>query len=202
MLPTRQLSTFDLNLLRALDVLLRERSVTRSAMELNVTQQAVSGSLKRLREYFGDPLLVRTRHGLEPTPLAVALAAPVRDALHGIMSALETVPTFVPGATKRRFRMAMPDHCSLTVLPLLVAELARTALCITYEVIPINRQAVYDMDLGNLEFLIISQGHGGQLYLSQSIRTVLLFTDRFVCVVDSRCTDLSLRPMPIGIMSS
>lgn len=181
---TPQLATFDFNLLRTLNVLLRERSVTRSAKELNLTQQAVSGSLKRLREQFNDPLLIRIGQRLEATPLALALVTPVRDALRQIALTLEAAPVFNSEATKRRFRIAMSDHSSLTLLPRLVSGVARLAPGITYEVVPVNRRAVYELDLGDLDFLVMPQGHGDQPHLSQRISSLSLFHDHFVCVAD------------------
>lgn len=68
----------DLNLLVVLDVLLEERSVTRAAARLHVTQSTVSGMLARLRDALGDPLFVRTRTGIAPTPRAEAMAGPLR----------------------------------------------------------------------------------------------------------------------------
>ena len=67
--------------LRVLDVLLRERSLTRAAKVLDVTQPALSKTLARLRRYFDDPLFVRVSHRMEPTPKALALARPVGDVL-------------------------------------------------------------------------------------------------------------------------
>lgn len=67
------LEHIDLNLLVYIDVLLRERNVTRAANALGITQPAMSNSLKRLRDTFGDPLLVRTSEGMQPTERAVAL---------------------------------------------------------------------------------------------------------------------------------
>ena len=72
------LSKFDLNLLRGLDVLLEERNVTRAAERLFITQQAASGTLQRLRRHFDDELLTRVGRHLEPTPLARSLVTPVR----------------------------------------------------------------------------------------------------------------------------
>jgi hypothetical protein len=70
------LRTLDLNLLKTLDALLDERSVTRAAARLALTQPAVSGMLNRLRDYFDDPLFIRAPHGIVPTTRAEALAAP------------------------------------------------------------------------------------------------------------------------------
>ncbi len=68
------LRTLDLNLLKTLDALLDERSVTRAAARLALTQPAVSGMLNRLRDYFDDPLFIRAPHGMVPTTRAEALA--------------------------------------------------------------------------------------------------------------------------------
>ena len=73
--------TLDLNLLKALDALLDERSVTRAANRLSLTQPAVSGMLNRLRESFADPLFVRAQRGIVPTLRAEQLATPVKKLL-------------------------------------------------------------------------------------------------------------------------
>lgn len=185
---THDIGRFDFNLLRALDALLRERNVTRAADELNVTQQAMSGSLKRLREYFDDPIFVRVGQHLEPTPMALALVEPVRDTMQQIALTLETTPTFAPEITKRHFRIAMSDHASLTLLPHLIAHLTNVAPGISYEIQPVTKDTLYDLDLGELDFSIMPQNlrvHQSNLSsLSNKIRTMPLFTDNFVCVID------------------
>ena len=75
---------FDLNLLRVLDALLRERNVSRAAERLSLSQPAVSNALNRLRELLNDPLLVRVGRAMQPTPRALSLEAPIRDALQQI----------------------------------------------------------------------------------------------------------------------
>lgn len=89
------LSHFDLNLLRSLDVLLAERNVTRAAERLHVTQQAASGALQRLRTHFEDELLTRVGRQLELTALARSLLVPVRNAFwfsQGVRAAIR-MPT-------------------------------------------------------------------------------------------------------------
>ena len=81
------LRTLDLNLLKTLDALLDERSVTRAAARLALTQPAVSGMLNRLRDYFEDPLFIRAPHGIVPTTRAEAMAAPVKRILADIACA-------------------------------------------------------------------------------------------------------------------
>jgi hypothetical protein len=68
----------DLNLLAALDKLIRLRSVSRAAEELSITQSAMSNALNRLRQHFDDPLLVQVGRRMELTPRAIALEQPVR----------------------------------------------------------------------------------------------------------------------------
>lgn len=82
----KRLSKIDLNLLIALEVLLEERSVTRAAQRLFITQPAMSKTLQRLRDLFNDPLFTRTAHGLVPTPKAADLQQP----LVAILEQLET----------------------------------------------------------------------------------------------------------------
>jgi len=188
-MPDFNLGKFDLNLLRALHVLLRERNVTRAADELHVTQQAMSGSLKRLREHFDDPLLIRVGKHLEPTPMALALVAPVHDAMQQITLALETTPSFSPEHTRRHFRIAMSDHTSLTLLPQLIAELTRRAPGISVDIQPATKHTLHDLDRGELDFCVIPkslrvlQSHLPSL--SDDIHALPLFEDRFVCIVDA-----------------
>jgi hypothetical protein len=111
-----QFSHFDLNLLRSLDALLAERNVTRASERLFVTQQAMSGALRRLREHFENELLVRVGRQMELTPLARSLALPVREALLKAETALNTQPSFDPVTAKGTVRVAMSDYTSL-VLP-------------------------------------------------------------------------------------
>jgi DNA-binding transcriptional LysR family regulator len=82
------ISEFDLNLLVVFDALLLEKNVTRAARRLGVSQSALSKSLARLRAGIGDPLFERTRHGIAPTPRALAMAAPLRAALESVQAAL------------------------------------------------------------------------------------------------------------------
>ena len=64
------LATFDLNLLLVFEAILRERSVTRAAEHLSLSQPAMSHALNRLRWLLKDQLFVRTPAGMMPTPRA------------------------------------------------------------------------------------------------------------------------------------
>ncbi|MGY3726626.1 MULTISPECIES: LysR family transcriptional regulator [Cobetia] len=106
----------DLNLLQVLQVLLEECSVTRAAGRLHLSQSAVSKSLARLRAMFDDPLFIRERHGLRPTPRAFGL----RGELAELLSRLEHLsapPTFTPATSRRRFQLAVLESAWATLMP-------------------------------------------------------------------------------------
>jgi DNA-binding transcriptional LysR family regulator len=112
------LKGLDLNLLVALDVLLREKSITRGGERLGLSQSAMSGALARLREYFSDPLLVPVGRSLMLTPLAEGLADPVGRILHQIQDTISTRAEFHPAQSDRRFSvMAFPERYALANHP-------------------------------------------------------------------------------------
>jgi DNA-binding transcriptional LysR family regulator len=116
--------SLDIGMLRAFDALLTERSVSRAAARLFLSQPAVSSSLKRLREVFGDQLFTRTAHGVEPTPRAHALAPHVHAVLAEVSRLLTAGREFEPALSDRVFRMAGSDNMSRLILPPLCSLLA------------------------------------------------------------------------------
>ena len=101
---------FDLNLLRVLDTLLSERSVTKAAERLHLSQPAVSSALSRLRSAFGDQLFERKYGGLEPTAFARAIEPEVRDVMARLELTLTATKSFEPISTSRTFRLAASDY--------------------------------------------------------------------------------------------
>ena len=118
---------FDLNLLRVLDALLRDRNVSRAAERLSLSQPAVSNALNRLRELLDDPLLVRVGRVMQPTPRALSLEAPIRDALQQIEHTLNAGDFFEPATSHQRFVIAVTDYVELICMPALMARLAQVA---------------------------------------------------------------------------
>lgn len=171
------LHLFDLNLLVALDALLTERNVTRAGNRLNLSQSAMSGALARLRHYFADELLVPVGRQMVLTPMAEGLVAPVRDILLQIRGTLGAKPRFEPVTATRHLSLAVSDY----VTDILMAAVLRTARCqaphITFELRPVGRRAVEDLESGELDFLIAPEG-----YVSPSQPTEVLFEDTFTCV--------------------
>ena len=104
------LESMDLNLLLAFDVLATEGSVTKAAAKLNMSQPAMSGALARLRQQFGDPLFVRTRGQMRPTPRARQLARPIAAAIATLREALESEARFRPEVSKRTFLISATDY--------------------------------------------------------------------------------------------
>lgn len=138
----RLLHQLDVNLLVALDLLLQERHVTRAAGRLGVTQSAMSQTLARLRGVFDDPLLVRRGGAMVPTKRATALEAPLREALRALEHAVTEAPSFAPAAATRRFRIAMFDMASVTVLPRLVQRLSTDAPGVDLEIVPMDVERI------------------------------------------------------------
>jgi DNA-binding transcriptional LysR family regulator len=121
------LHSIDLNLLTAFDALMAERHVTRAAHRIGISQPAMSAALARLRRLTGDELLVRSARGLAPTPYAIDLEKPVRDALTQIADALGVRRQFDPAVARQTFRLAVADLPAQMIGPRLVAGLMREA---------------------------------------------------------------------------
>lgn len=109
------LSRLDLNLLVSLDALLRERSVTKAAQRLSLSQPALSASLSRLRVHFGDPLLARRGNTYELTPLAARLAEHVPGTLDAVRRVFASEAAFDPSQTTREFTILGSDYSFATV---------------------------------------------------------------------------------------
>jgi DNA-binding transcriptional LysR family regulator len=115
----------DLNLLVVFDAVAQDRSVTRAAMRLGMTQPAMSHALARLRQALGDELFVRTPAGMDATPRAQQLIDPVRIALQSLRGALDNAGEFIPAETERSFKIAVNNHAALVVAaPLATAAIA------------------------------------------------------------------------------
>ncbi len=127
----------DLNLLRVLDEVLTERSLTRAARNLSMTQPAVSNAIKRLRDVLGDELVQRAGFGVEPTPRALALWPAVRNALALLQQSLAP-GVFEPALSEATFVLAMADATAAELMPGLVATIERDAPGVSMRVLPLT----------------------------------------------------------------
>ena len=168
MIP-RELLKSDLNLLISLQVLLEERSVSRAAERLNITQPAMSKTLSRLREMFDDPLFTRASHGMQPTPRAEALAATLAQLLADI-GQLVTGSDFDPYAYTGEVTIALSEYVGATLLPGLVEKLHQRAPRLSIRTITRVENQLEQLAKGSLDFAIhIEQSHYGDDYDCQPL---------------------------------
>ena len=168
----------DLNLLVYLDVLLRKRNVTRAAESLGISQPAMSNGLKRLRELFSDPLLVRTSNGMSPTERAQELQPLVREIVASIESAIEPDRRFDAAHADRMFRISISDYGESTLLPHLLRRLRSESPNITLDLLTPSDVSYQDMEGGNVD-LVINRFDD----LPQSFHQRTIWRDSFSCLV-------------------
>ena len=172
-------ATFDLNLLKVFDALLREGSVSGAAIKVGLSQPAVSNALQRLRTVLGDPLFVRTRHGMEPTAFALSLSDPVLDGLSRIRSGLSQVSSFDPASEERTFVVLMNDVGAATFLPAVVKALSTAAPAVDLRVSEIDHADYEDaLDSGQADLAV------GRVMLSKTFRSDFLMESPFVAILD------------------
>jgi len=178
--------TLDLNLLRVFNAIMTEQNLTRAASTLAMTQPAVSNALRRLRESLGDELLIRTAHGVKPTPRAEALWPTVRKALADLEEALAP-GTFDLAQARATFRMAMADATAVLWLPSLVRSIEDAAPGINVRMVPLTTREPRPMLLrGDIDLAIgFFPGVVAQLASSTDtpIRHERLYSGQYVCVM-------------------
>ncbi len=173
-----RLRSIDVNLLVALDALLDERSVTRAADRMGVSQSAMSRTLARLRELLGDPLLVRTAHEMESTPVAEDLREPLREALAQLDALVIEREAFDPATSARSFRLEITDHAAAAVLPRLMPRLRADAPEVDIDVAPPEGKAELRLTERRTELFI-----GGMVRDVPGLFRQALFEEEMVCVV-------------------
>lgn len=170
-------ATVDLNLLRILAVVLNRRNVTGAAEHLGMSQPAVSRSLARLRNLFGDPLLIRANGRMQLTHYAQCIAGPLSSWLEGVSSLVSVAP-FAPETLTRRFRIASSDYGALAVtgpaLPRLMAQAPHAGI----DIVPLSRDSHRALAAGDID-LILTGGEGDPAQHHQRV----LFEDDLVCLM-------------------
>jgi len=170
------LRNLDLNLIHPLHALLEECHVTRAAKRSFLSQSAMSRALERLRDMFGDPLLVRNGRGYQRTVRGERL---LRD-LESLMPQLENMvrgEKFNPAQSREVFRMAMSDHASMIVLPSLLASVRKAATHIKLEVSASRAETFEDVAAGRINTYLCAEE------APPSLESETLFTLDFVCLV-------------------
>lgn len=168
----------DLNLLVYLDVLLREGSVTKAANQLSITQPAMSNGLKRLRDLFKDPILVRTSDGMTPTKRAIELQPVIRDVLAQLESSIQPEIEFEPSSSVRTFRIMTSDYAESTLLLPLIGKIAKLAPNITLDLITPSDVTFHDVEQGKVD-MAINRFEDLPLSFHQKV----IWYDSFSCVI-------------------
>lgn len=174
-----RLAQTNLNLLVTLDILLETRSVTRASERLGVTVSAVSHGLRALRDSFEDPLFVRTREGLQPTPRALALLGPLRQALRTLEQTLEDDPRFDPSSSTRTFTLATTDYVGTVLAGPLVRALSAATPGVTLDLRPLREDDVE----GHLERGEVDAAVYPAFRDLGNLKRRMLFEDGFSCLI-------------------
>ena len=173
-----ELSDIDLNQLVLFQQLMVERSVSKAAEKLGLTQPAVSNTLAKLRRQFGDDLFVRTPTGMMPTPLAEQLAEPIGYALGMIHSGLNQHSRFDPASVKRSVTIGMTDIGEIVFLPALVERLRQQAPGVALSTVRTTATNLRDdMEAGKVDLAI-----GPLPQLKAGFFQRRLFQQRYVCL--------------------
>jgi len=188
--PSFSFRTLDLNLLRVFDEVMAERSLTRAAHKLSLTQPAVSNALRRLRETLGDELVRRSGQGIEPTPQALALWPSVRQALRQLQSAL--VPqTFEPASATSTFVLAMADATAAELMGGLAIRLQESAPGVSLRVVPLTTrdprrllaEGTADLALGYFPAVLTDLTARAQTGEPVNFAHQRLYAGEYVCVM-------------------
>ncbi|MDQ0455692.1 LysR substrate-binding domain-containing protein [Rhizobium paknamense] len=181
----------DLNLLVALDTLIRVRNVSRAATEMFMTQSAMSNALGRLRDYFDDPLLIQVGRSMELSPLAASLQQPLRDIMVRIEAAVVSTPSFVPEEATRSINLVVSDYALTTVIPPFLQRV--TALA--------PGMQMHFRAQQNFPHLLLERGEADLLiaprpFCSTQHPSEILIRDPLCCVVDAAVHDNGARLAP------
>ncbi|HCE38643.1 MAG: LysR family transcriptional regulator [Alcanivorax sp.] len=173
------LASADLNLLKYLDVLLREKNVTRAAEQLGITQPAMSNSLKRLRLMFGDPLLIRTSEGMTATDRAQELQPLVRQLIAQAESLFTPEDGFQPSDSRRVFRIMTSDYAEATLVPHIVRRLREEAPNVVLDFLTPSDVSYPDMEQGRVDMALNRFNE-----IPGSFHQVTLWRDTFSCLLN------------------
>jgi len=166
----------NLNLLASFQVLIEERSVTRAANRVFLSQPAMSRVLDKLQEMFNDKLLIRTRKGLEPTRRALQIYSQLEQALPAIETVLRG-EKFNRSESSDYFRIAMTDNVAITLLPALMRAIARQAPGIRIQIFALDDASFRKLETNALD-LVISVHDA-----PPPLRSEPIYRDRYVCVI-------------------
>jgi DNA-binding transcriptional LysR family regulator len=179
----------DLNLLVALDAMLELQSISRAAERLHMSQSSMSNALGRLREYFGDELLVQVGRRMELTARADSLREAVHDVLLRVDTTITAQPQFHPAQSDREFRISLSDFTMATLMPHLLALASKQSNTVRFRFLPQVGQPELALERGEADLLVVPKS-----YCSPDHPVERLFDEHFECAVwrDSRLASTEL----------
>ncbi len=173
----------DLHLIRVLHTVLTERSVSKAAVRLGMHQPAVSSALKRLRDFAGDPLLVRSGSGMVPTDVALRMLEPSASILRAAEMLFSDAKGFEPATARNTFRVAASDYLDPFFLPHLVARIKSQAPLVEIEILSLTGSADYRAQLAQGEVDVVI---GNWATPPDELHLGRLFGDEVVCLVSNK----------------
>lgn len=191
------LNRIDLNLLVYLDALLRECNVTQAANQLGLSQPAMSNGLRRLRELFNDPLLVRTSDGMTPTARALELEPLVRQILMGVDRAIQPTTEFDPTGATQVFRIMASDYAESTLFPAVLQQLRELAPSLTLDIMTPSDVSFLDVERGKVDMVINRFDQ-----MPQSFHQITLWQDTFSCMMSPDNPILSNFDLPAYLQAN
>ena len=149
----------DLNLLIALDILLEEKNVSRSAERLHLSQPAASAALGRLREYFNDDLLVLHGKRMIPTSYAQSLVPDVKRILAQVDDLISMSAVFDPQQSERLFRVMASDYITSVVINPIVAKLRQMAPGIALDIRMPEEELHIELERGEVDLALAPEAY-------------------------------------------
>ena len=177
-MPDAHLRDVDLNLLRTIQPLLEERHISRAAKRAFLSQPAMSRALNRLRDTFGDPLLVRSNGAYERTPRGERVLREIESIMRRL-NAIVHDQEFTPAQSRERFRVAMTDHGSTILLPKLLLRLRKEAPHSELMLSAVGPQTFDDVGAGRIDLNICAEE------VPPTLESEIIFNLDFVCLVGS-----------------
>lgn len=173
-----RLGHFDLNLFVTLDALLETRSITRASERLNIGASATSSALGRLREHFGDELLVQVGRRMDLTPLAQNLREPVRDLILRSQATLAAKADFDPRSASRRFAFNASDYATTVLLTPLAQLLETEAPGISLDIVSLGDRNLERLERGEVDLAIYPARNASPDHPQEA-----LLDESYLCVV-------------------
>lgn len=178
-MASRDIRGLDVAMLRTFDALMRERSVSRAAARLFLSQPAVSASLGRLREVLDDPLFRRSGHGVTPTPRALAIADQVERVLGELSAIVAGGAAFDPASSSRVFHVAGSDFQSHRLLPPLLRRLAEAGSSVRIVWQPPGPGSLSErLERGEFDLAVVAR-----VLMTERLESRTLYEDTYVHVV-------------------